>query len=504
MAVMTSDSTVRGITYNSGVNRDSLTDFGLHGVWWIQGAQYTSVYINHRATTPFDDTVGVVFKNNPAGGIPGITKFPTDSTGTRFDSLTAVYGWFQTYLCIRKGQLYYWGVDSATYGALQLLGAHPASQRIMLRPFLLGQPGGGRTITRIVVGNQDTPSFIVQCNDGSIWTYTQGSATPVQKSGTGTVTISGGVNRDCYVICTASDILTWGQFTSVFGLADGITTPTSILSTLTAVGVTLPIKEIANEQNCLALIDADDSLFVWGDNPMGEGGNGNEIQNYRTYKAGSSSAPFSWDFLRNQNLITTPYKMKGKFKNLCNSGNLAFYFWCQDLHNNWYRWGRNKTGVLLNGLEINNEASYPCWGDRPAPLGGAGYNPLLNYFPVTAGGPAFVVTDSLAPIACAGIDRDVTTTSDSLFGDLSFQQLTQIITTYAWTNISGPNTPTIVSTSSSKTSVTGLISGTYVFRLTVTNRNGQTNTDDVTLYVSSSTDPYLIRLQTTRRPSVQN
>lgn len=66
----------------------------------------------------------------------------------------------------------------------------------------------------------------------------------------------------------------------------------------------------------------------------------------------------------------------------------------------------------------------------------------------------------------AGPDQLVNGTSVSLVGSTDAGS-----PTYAWTRTSGPNTPTITSASSPATTVTGLIAGTYVFRLTV---NGST------------------------------
>lgn len=88
-----------------------------------------------------------------------------------------------------------------------------------------------------------------------------------------------------------------------------------------------------------------------------------------------------------------------------------------------------------------------------------------------------------APTANAGTDQTITlpTSSISLTGsgndDLG-------VVSYAWTRIAGPNTPTITTPSSQNTTVTGLITGSYTFRLTVTDAGSLTGVDDVVITVN--------------------
>lgn len=94
--------------------------------------------------------------------------------------------------------------------------------------------------------------------------------------------------------------------------------------------------------------------------------------------------------------------------------------------------------------------------------------------------------NSADPTANAGTDQSLSlgTTSTTLSG--SGTGGGGSVSSYAWTRISGPNTPTIVSASSASTNVTGMIAGTYVFRLTVTNSLSQTATDDITVIISAA------------------
>ena len=88
------------------------------------------------------------------------------------------------------------------------------------------------------------------------------------------------------------------------------------------------------------------------------------------------------------------------------------------------------------------------------------------------------------PTAFAGNNQTINlpTTSVTLDGSGS----SGTITSYAWTLVSGPNTPTITTPTSVSTTVTGLILGTYVFQLAI---NGGSSTSQVTVTVNPQPPP---------------
>lgn len=112
-----------------------------------------------------------------------------------------------------------------------------------------------------------------------------------------------------------------------------------------------------------------------------------------------------------------------------------------------------------------------------------------NYGGTDTGKVQIVVTLSTTPPNVnAGTDQIITlpTSSTTLTGTASGNGGTTIAST-AWTRISGPNTPTIVSPSTLSTSVTGLIAGVYVFQLSATDSNGNTANDQVQVTVNTGT-----------------
>jgi hypothetical protein len=60
------------------------------------------------------------------------------------------------------------------------------------------------------------------------------------------------------------------------------------------------------------------------------------------------------------------------------------------------------------------------------------------------------------------------------------------IASYLWTKLSGPSA-NVVGATESRIRVSNLVAGTYVFRLTVKDTKGYSSSDDMVLYVKSST-----------------
>src|SRR5687768_5546792 len=60
------------------------------------------------------------------------------------------------------------------------------------------------------------------------------------------------------------------------------------------------------------------------------------------------------------------------------------------------------------------------------------------------------------------------------------------IASYAWSRVSGPATFALGSVNAATTTLSNLVQGTYVFRLTVTDNDGATDTDDMTVTVNAA------------------
>ncbi len=128
-------------------------------------------------------------------------------------------------------------------------------------------------------------------------------------------------------------------------------------------------------------------------------------------------------------------------------------------------------------------ASHDCWTPRFVDTwrenGMNIYEWMLQYQRST--------TTNTPPVANAGSDKTITlpTTSVQLLG--SGTDANGTISKYSWTKVSGPSTYILSSASVAAPSVSALVTGTYTFRLTVTDNGGATDYDDVNVIV----DPLL-------------
>jgi hypothetical protein len=95
------------------------------------------------------------------------------------------------------------------------------------------------------------------------------------------------------------------------------------------------------------------------------------------------------------------------------------------------------------------------------------------------------VTVNVAPTANAGSDQTITLPTNTVNLSGSGTDSDGTIASYSWTKISG-GTATITSPTSASTTITGLVAGTYVFQLQVTDNNGATATDTVQITVNAA------------------
>lgn len=155
-------------------------------------------------------------------------------------------------------------------------------------------------------------------------------------------------------------------------------------------------------------------------------------------------------------------------------GTIASYLWSVISGAGLSLVNANTTTVTVNGLA--NGLSYTLRLTVTDNNGATGTDDMV----ISVG-----TAGNVSPTANAGADQELNigSTTVSLTGSGTDPDGT--ITGYAWSLVSGPNTPSITTPSAQNTGVTGLIGGVYVFRLTVTDNIGATGNDDVRVRVVS-------------------
>ena len=101
----------------------------------------------------------------------------------------------------------------------------------------------------------------------------------------------------------------------------------------------------------------------------------------------------------------------------------------------------------------------------------------------------FTVIDSAVtgiPLANAGPDQNVILPTTSIVLNGSGTNINGTITGYAWTQLSGPSTATLANEGTPSLTASALILGTYNFRLTVTDNQNNSHSDDVFVIVSGA------------------
>ena len=89
------------------------------------------------------------------------------------------------------------------------------------------------------------------------------------------------------------------------------------------------------------------------------------------------------------------------------------------------------------------------------------------------------------PVADAGLDQTITLPTNIVALAGSGSDADGTISSYNWTKISGPLSSTIVNPGTAATDVTGLVQGVYQFQLQVTDNNGATATDVISITVNA-------------------
>jgi hypothetical protein len=426
------------------------------------------------------DDQGYIWSSRVDGTIQ-TDRYDTDSSGAPFDKNQAVFAFSNTTLTIRTdGSVWYFGNDD--YHLLTKAGGNNM-RAIQLSP-------KGMIVKKLVLGGT---RIVALTSAGQVyeWLYGNGK-NPVKKiipAPAVDIFASSFDYAGCIIPASPG---ARGGYPYVWGTAWGswgspvpasYPQPTAVKNLW---AVHYPIIEIAADCNTTHYIDAHGDLYGLGFNAQGEVGNGQETVNkffYPTYPG------YGWDFQNSENPVTAPAVQIGKgvkwARLYCNNW-YSFYKYAQDNEGNLWSWGRNKSGVLGNGLFDLQQADHPNALDVLKPTRVYPLKAILqtyNFFPpsISAGENRTITGDTVVLQGAVSPLRLIKSTPRAANG---MDTAGYYIVHYQWKKLSGPRA-TITTPDSLSTRVTGLIPGIYTFNLQATDNNTGVQSVNVSITVKS-------------------
>ncbi|OJW53603.1 MAG: hypothetical protein BGO55_00545 [Sphingobacteriales bacterium 50-39] len=419
-------------------------------------------------------------------------RVDTDTTGGAFSGNIYVDGYSNAILTIRSdSSIWYGGKD--VYSLFYPGGSTVTSVGQVMK-FTQLSPAGLK-FKKVVCGG---PGILALTTDGKVYKWSNGgSKTPTLYSTPrpaidifiSALNLQGCIIPDVFGSQTMGYPYVWGGTTSMYGGGPAYSQPTSIKALW---NITVPIKEISVDWNTIHYIDSLGRMWGCGFNSFGEVGNGQEFVN-KYYYPGYPG--YGWSLINYENPSGIPVQIKPGtlFKHIWSTTWFGLYKYAQDLNDSIYSWGRNKALALGNGYGSTSETDqyHPNTLDVLVPK---------RVTPLTA---RFTTYNFTAPTLSAGANKTITSTSTTLTATgnpaLVISQIRPAPNgvdtvgywwiSYAWTKVSGPNNPTIVSPSSKSTSVTGMVNGTYVFQVLATDNNTGQDTSQVQVIVNQAGVP---------------
>jgi alpha-tubulin suppressor-like RCC1 family protein len=406
-------------------------------------------------------------------------RFDTDSSGAPFDRNQSVFAYSNTTLTIRTdGSVWYFGNDD--YHLLTKNGG------VNMRPIQLSPKG--MVVKKLVLG---AGRIVALTREGQVYEWLYGAGTKPAKKTIPAPAIDIFASSFDFAGCIIpASPGAHGGYPYVWGAAWGSwgsPTPASYPQP-TAVknlwAVHYPIVEIAADCNTTHYIDAHGDLYGLGFNAQGEVGNGQETVNkyfYPTYPG------YGWSFKNSENPVTAPAVQIGKgvkwARLFCNNW-FSFYKYAQDSEGNLWSWGRNKSGVLGNGLFVLQQADHPNALDVLIPTRVYPLKAILqtyNFYPpfISAGENRTITGDTAVLQGVASPLRLIKATPGAANG---IDTVGYNIVRLKWKKSSGP-LASITTPDSLSTTVTGLQPGSYIFNLQAIDNNTGVQSVNVSITV---------------------
>jgi len=305
-------------------------------------------------------------------------QIETDINGDPFEDVVSVIGGFEFFLALKKdGSVWVWGssgFDGVIYDSTGMCGNGDKTKHNVTRPAKVIFPDGV-TITQI-----DASWTMAAALDstGGVWTWGGGDAvenrgtgnhdpstpTKLPKLPSGIKSIAIGVNWN-YALDSDGNLWGWGMEGAYLGIkeAQNAYMPIATPRKLNFPDLNGHVKAVVVSQQSSHALKDDGTLWGWGASPMGEVGDGTAHDWTKT-----NPPTYAWDWHNGEDMIMKPVQVLDDVKTVYGSSQAAYVFAVKNDGTIW-SWGRNKTGVLGNGVmpPSNDAAIHPNKWDVAKP-----------------------------------------------------------------------------------------------------------------------------------------
>ena len=306
-----------------------------------------------------------------------------------------------------------------------------------------------------------------------------------------------GASYVSYALGVNGKLYGWGYAGSYMGIGTtGYAGNTPVLlpkDLSTDLNLPHPVVSVTTNSVSTHVILSDSTLWGWGDNATGAVGNGEEL-NYANH-----IPPYAWDFGPAQLLVQKPVHLAPgvhNFTHIFGGSTYIFYTYAETATGQLYSWGRNKGGVLGNGVigaSSQIMSIYPTSWDVPAVTAVDPFalteavlstSPYCLLHPEGSPCNEYKIPANKSPVANAGADREISlpVNSVTLDGSASRDPDGKLVY-YKWSKTSGPAGGKIITFANVSTAITGLTPGVYVFTLKVTDNGWASDSSTIKIKV---------------------